>query len=402
MNKELKKNTGSLKKLFNFLDSRLIIDKSIDFVLIFIGLLAALSFENYIENKNIEREYLASLSRVHTEISNNINYTKVYENSTRSYFSICREILNQTNQNEIKSYGGTFKIIDAEPKKYEDQTFRSIDQRKFINSRLLAELLHVYSEQDNLSDKFNNVKESLIKLNYSYFDLYANRVLGNKSSNIPQYVAINYEYISVTKHIPEIQQLLLDIRGTSERVLLAIENELKKYNTNIDSARSYADYYWLSWNNIDTKEYDVTIDFAKKGLKKIVSKNLSQEEKSYKGRLHRNITWAYDEKENMDTLNLINNDSIILFHLKEWEKCNVYLDQCLIEFCDYYHRINDFDNFTISIQKIIDNGEKIEFLQRSISEWENFVKSDTIMEIIVSEEYPRETWLNNIYPTKMD
>ena len=78
MNKELKENTGYLKKLFNFLDSRLIIDKSIDFVLIFIGLLAALSFENYVENKKIERAYLDNLSRVHTEISNNINFTKVY------------------------------------------------------------------------------------------------------------------------------------------------------------------------------------------------------------------------------------------------------------------------------------------------------------------------------------
>ena len=54
MNKELKENTGYLNKLFNFLDSRLIIDKSIDFALIFIGLLAALSFENYVENKKIE------------------------------------------------------------------------------------------------------------------------------------------------------------------------------------------------------------------------------------------------------------------------------------------------------------------------------------------------------------
>tara|TARA_B100000795_G_scaffold230496_1_gene187945 strand:- start:114 stop:1319 length:1206 start_codon:yes stop_codon:yes gene_type:complete len=398
MNKEFKNNTGSLKKIFNFLDSRLIIDKSIDFVLIFIGLLAALSFENYIEKQNIEREYLDNLSRVHTEITNNINSTKVYEKSTLTYFSICKEIINQANQNEIKSYGGTLKIIDAEPKQYEDQTFLSIDQKKFINNRLLSELLHVYSKQNDLSDKFNKVKESLIKLNYSYFDLYANNALGNSSSNIPEYVAINYEYISVTKHVPEIQQLLLDIRGTSERVLVAIENELKKYNTNIDSARSYADYYWLSYNNIDTKEYDETIDFAMKGLKVIVSKKLSHEEKSYKGRLHRNIAWAYEEKENLDTLNLINNDSVILFHLQEWEKCNVYLDQCLIEICDHYHRINDFDNFTRSIKKIINNGEKIEFLQRSIWEWENFAQSDTIMGIIVSEEYPREKWLKFIYP----
>ena len=398
MNKELKNNTASLKKIFNFLDSRLIIDKSIDFVLIFIGLLAALSFENYIENQNIEREYLDNLSRVHTEITNNINSTKVYEKATLTYFSICKEIINQANQNKIKSYGGTLKIINAEPKKYEDQTFQSIDQKKFINNRLLSELLHVYSKQNDLSDKFNKVKESLIKLNYSYFDLYANSALGNSSSNIPQYVAINYEYVSVTKHVPEIQQLLLDIRGTSERVLVAIENELKKYNTNIDSARSYADYYWLSYNNIDTKEYDKTINFAKKGLKAIASENPSHEEKSYKGRLHRNIAWAYDEKENLDTLNLLNNDSIILFHLQEWEKCNVYLDQCLIEICDHYHRINDFDNFTRTIKRIIDKGEKIEFLQRSIWDWENFAKSDTIMGIIVSEEYPRERWLKSIYP----
>ena len=401
MNKELKENTGYLKKLFNFLDSRLIIDKSIDFVLIFIGLLAALSFENYVENKKIERAYLDNLSRVHTEISNNINFTKVYEKSTETYLSICKEIINQANQTNIKSYGGTFKIIDAEPKKYENQSFRSLDQKKFINNRLLSELLHVYSMQDDLSDKFNNVKESLIKLNYSYFDLYANNALGNSGSNIPQYVAINYEYSSVTKHLPQIQLLLLDIIVTSERVLLTIENELKKYNTNIDLARSYADYYWLSYNKISTKEYDLTIDFAEKGLKRIALKNPSQEEKSYKGRLHRNIAWAYNEMENLDTLNLINNDSIILFHLQEWEKCNVYLDQCLIEICDYYHRINDFDNFTISIKKIIDNGEKIEFLQRSISEWENFVKSDTIMEIIVSEEYPMESWLKNIYPKNL-
>ena len=47
---------NKLKKLFDFLDSRLLIDKFIDLILIFVGLLCALSVENYIENNEKRRK----------------------------------------------------------------------------------------------------------------------------------------------------------------------------------------------------------------------------------------------------------------------------------------------------------------------------------------------------------
>ena len=50
--KQKKVNNEKLKSIFKYFDSFLIIDKSIDFILIFVGLLAALGFENYVEKKN--------------------------------------------------------------------------------------------------------------------------------------------------------------------------------------------------------------------------------------------------------------------------------------------------------------------------------------------------------------
>tara|TARA_B100001175_G_C18911789_1_gene358153 strand:+ start:255 stop:479 length:225 start_codon:yes stop_codon:yes gene_type:complete len=71
-NFENNKLKGSfLKRLFRYFNSLLVIDKSIDFILIFVGLLAALGVESYQKSKEIESRYIDMLARTYDEIQIN-------------------------------------------------------------------------------------------------------------------------------------------------------------------------------------------------------------------------------------------------------------------------------------------------------------------------------------------
>ena len=74
---------NKLKKLFDFLDSRLLIDKLIDLILIFVGLLCALSVENYIENNENNKQYIKSLTSIHSELETNLLLNEGNDNASK-------------------------------------------------------------------------------------------------------------------------------------------------------------------------------------------------------------------------------------------------------------------------------------------------------------------------------
>ena len=58
------KNTNkNFKRLFDYFDGFLAIDKTVDFILIFLGLFSALVLESYLEKNRANKKYLQILSK---------------------------------------------------------------------------------------------------------------------------------------------------------------------------------------------------------------------------------------------------------------------------------------------------------------------------------------------------
>ena len=408
MSKKIKNNL--LGKLFGKLDKILIIDKSIDFILIFVGLLAALAFENYIADEKIKDEYIDNLTRLHTEINNNLNFSEIYLKSSRSYFQIANDILELTVKGANDSYSGIFNISDADPIPFEYKVYKSLNNENFLNKSLYSEIIHIYDLKRSVELNFQDSKKSIGKLNYQYFNLYANKSFGTLDLN-QIYVELNHENNKVTKSLPKLQSTLEDVILTSERILKAIEFELKSYETNIDESRSYSDLYWLSYNNNIVENYDKSISFARKGAKDIQnnynvsiidSNDMEQEYISYYGRLNMLIVGSYVQLSKTDSSNF-NYDSTIISHLFEWEKTKIYNEMCQIYFCDYFYENKNFREFKKHLQQCLKSKKGADMLLRNVQNWKEFSINDTILNLLVKSKYnDRKQWIKNINPENYD
>ena len=236
--KQKKVNNEKLKSIFKYFDSFLIIDKSIDFILIFVGLLAALGFENYVEKKTNENQYINNLTRIHTEITNNLNFADGYLDSTNEFFKITDDLMNlTTKKGASESYDGIFKIIDSEPTPFEQKNFKSLSQNDFINNSLFSDIFHVYSLYDKIETQIEIPKKSLNEYYFNYFSIYSKNIY-NSNEILQNYVDLNYLYSVTLKNLPRIQLNIDDVKGTSNRILKAIENELFSYGSDIKSSRT--------------------------------------------------------------------------------------------------------------------------------------------------------------------
>ena len=80
-------NNKPLKDFYNqltgFLTLRLVVDKLIDFILIFIGLYAALSLESKIKDNESEEEYLVTLKNTYIETTTNRYFINRFESALK-------------------------------------------------------------------------------------------------------------------------------------------------------------------------------------------------------------------------------------------------------------------------------------------------------------------------------
>ena len=129
----LSKNNNVIKKLFNYLDALLFVDKSIDLILVFVGLLAALMVENYLLQKENESKYVTYLTRIHTEMITNEGHSKSYENSVLEYFDIAQDLKNLVSKGAKESYDGINKIIETKNAPFELKAFKSLSPDDFLN-----------------------------------------------------------------------------------------------------------------------------------------------------------------------------------------------------------------------------------------------------------------------------
>ena len=97
--------------LFKYFNSLLIIDKSIDLILIFVGLLAALGVESYQKSKKIEDVYVDILARSYDEIQ--LNNYKLHERdkSILGFLSITNDINDLASAGTYQYYDGINELI---------------------------------------------------------------------------------------------------------------------------------------------------------------------------------------------------------------------------------------------------------------------------------------------------
>jgi hypothetical protein len=402
------KAKSKFTSIFSYFDRYLIVDKSVDFILIFVGLLAALGFENYLEQKSLEERYISNLTMLHTEITNNLTYTEGYDNTIKDYFAISRDIKELIANGATESYNGIFSIIDSENKQFEQKNFKSQNQNEFINKSLYSEIFHIYDVYDDIQHLIKTPKKSLTDLYFNYYNIFLKNSFNNTENLTQNYIDLNYQMNVTTKNLPRIQSNIRDAKATSKRVLEEIENELFSYNLTIDLSRTYSDYYWLSYNSLVSNKPKDAYNYALKGsdlLKNLINDSSNKkklpEYLSYYGRTQRNIIEANS------VLKEVEKDSFhlkldILPNLRIWEKTNVYKELCYIYFCDYYFDNQNEDEFYEYLNKIITENEEYLILPTYIGRWKKYANTERMNSILSKSNIDLERWDKNFNPTQFN
>lgn len=391
-----------LKKLFDFLNSRLIIDKAVDFFLIFIGLLAALSVENYIENQNQEKKYISSLISLHSELETNLLLNDGNNEIKLKYIKIWEDVGEFASNNDFQSYSGLKNIYESKPLEYENKTYLSLDQNAFINRDLLSDIIHMYEINKEVSNSIQDLTISLENLYKMYSELRFKVLYANSEDIINPYSNFNFNFNSFEKLLfIKVEPELKDLEVTGKRILTSIEHELERYNIDIDESKSYSNYYWLANTSYKLKKNDLSIEFAKKGLKKIKNtiSSMGNDQKSYYGRLHMHLVENYwILYDNSDSLDFNSFDSLIYNSLLEWEKSNTYNFSCEINYIHYYYENKNYEKFKFHLKeyylKYSDEKHILNYLQF----WQDYIRKEEILNIILEKnpEWTKEYFLNNI------
>jgi len=339
------------KKYFS---SLLIIDKSVDLLLLFIGLFAAMQFDSYLKLKQSEELYKNSLTKIHTEISVNKILLKDYANSIERSTAIIWELDSLGKRGFKETYSGILNINDIKVTQLNDRSFKSLSENNFLNKNLYSDIKRLYNNYDKLEQGWDTLSANLQKNYKAYFDIYATQQLASYAPDDKATEVVNNFVVDIANFYGFGSSVLkqdywpnLHIQSAytvGDDLLDKIEAELGLYKVSLNEYRSYDDYYWLSYYSLQNEDYKTSLEYAFKGIS-ILDKTYKDdyEFKSFSGRLNRNIVFAINNLiENKDTKYKRNE---ILPFLKEWYDSGIYRESCIIEYLDFYYNDNDFDNF---------------------------------------------------------
>ena len=187
-----------LTRLFRYFNSLLVIDKSVDLILIFVGLVAALGFESLQESKEIESRYIDMVARIHDEIKINKYLLEDTNRSTAGYFDITREINQLVATASFEKYDGVNKMIELENSEFQIKVYQSIIADEFLNKTLYSEVLHLYDLLSRYTAEKDATKINLTEYYYTYYRMFVKNQFQNNYL-IEEYIDINYLYNLITK-----------------------------------------------------------------------------------------------------------------------------------------------------------------------------------------------------------
>jgi len=340
-------NKGFLGKIFKHLDVLLAIDKSIDFILIFVGLAAALGLENYMAQKDLEKNYIETLARIHTEIALNKPRCASFNDGVIAHSTLAFESVDKARAGFQENINGNSTIYDNHPEKLERKFFSTIKTDAFLNTVLLGEVYHLYTIYDQMSTSFEQEEQIMFTLSDAYTNAYG-RVIFGAELRPEDYMQYNLAYNKATKNMGRLQSFVVDAEATSDRLMLEIENELARYGITISEARSIGDLYYLALNEMN-RDSVMSENWADEGIRKVLpllaetNDPLFNERKSLAGRLGRlkcqHILRRADSTYWSNPLNVDEFES----NLRLLEESGVYKFLHLRLGCDYWYSRGNCD-----------------------------------------------------------
>ena len=385
-----------LTRLFRYFNSLLVIDKSVDLILIFVGLVAALGFESLQESKEIESRYIDMVARIHDEITINKYLLEDTNRSTAGYFDITREINQLVATASYEKYDGVNKMIVLENTPFQIKVYQSIIADEFLNKTLYSEVLHLYDLLTRYSSEKDDTKINLTEYYYTYYRMFVKNQFQNNYL-IEEYIDINYLYNLVTKSIPILQNTSLDIEMTIERLLKSLENELDRYNTKLIEKRGLSDYLNLSQAALSAGKYNETISYSDQGLKFInfsVNDSLSDDyldNKTYIGRfnaqLYKSKIYLYIDGDSLYPKNEIKK------HLDLFYDSGYSNESSQLFYLDYYYFVDkDFNEFLISLKKYIEKYPDCNQLEPRIQSYPDFLSKPELIEFLDGALREDQVW----------
>ena len=137
------KSYSGIKRLIKYLKFEFILDKGIDFLLIFIGLYAALSLESSIIRNTNKNQYIEDLKNIYIEISKNKIQSIKMENQINTHSEYPKDIfayyLDESNDPPhyvVKMFNEIHFSFNA---------FNSFDKEIFTNKSLMSDIFQVYN-----------------------------------------------------------------------------------------------------------------------------------------------------------------------------------------------------------------------------------------------------------------
>tara|TARA_B100000287_G_scaffold146044_1_gene137791 strand:+ start:3412 stop:4560 length:1149 start_codon:yes stop_codon:yes gene_type:complete len=239
---EKNKSTG-IKRLISYLKHEFIIDKAVDFILIFIGLYAALSLENSIQENENKNKYIQDLKNIYVEISKNKIVGIAIENKINEFSETADEIYSVYLGASKTSPGHFVGIITNE--KFNDNFFNVLDRENFVNKTLLSDIFELYAIYQETMINYTNYLDNIEELGKLYY------LTKNIGVNPPNWIGDLNITIQTLRSFKKFNIQNANVCFyTSESVKTSIENELSHYNINPDSivtiSESYdiAELYW--------------------------------------------------------------------------------------------------------------------------------------------------------------
>ena len=127
-----------------------IIDKFVDFVLIFVGLYAALAVENSISENQDRNKYINDLNKIREEITNNNNSS----NTIKEFIEYHSNRVLDINEHFLNGKDVYHSIQTINDINYNYNTFNSMDKSIFKNKQILTKVFELYDQYDKTNTLF--------------------------------------------------------------------------------------------------------------------------------------------------------------------------------------------------------------------------------------------------------
>ena len=151
MNNKINNNNETLlRKLISFLKIEFFADKFFDFILLFIGLYAALSLENTIDSNRKHNEYIEDLKNLYIEINTNKHKSLELKNFVEQYLTYVNEIV--AHYNVFYEGEGPGYIFDLDKVYYSFDYYKTFNKNIFKNKNLLSDVNKIYSMYESTKD----------------------------------------------------------------------------------------------------------------------------------------------------------------------------------------------------------------------------------------------------------